>query len=388
MSIIKLNFCFEFFEKNSIFPFYNSVYNNSNNQTLLNDDLEGSKIDKKHIYVVNCIPPYFDLGMNKDLPFKAIKTSLRRGFLINLDGYYNLEDYLKNQLGSKRSKKMRSGIRRLETCFDIQYKMFFGEIEKDEYLNLMDNLEMMIKKRFSQKNKEHTGLKNWNSYVDKVYSLILYRKASLFTIYDDKKPIVIGIGFHSQNIFNSAITSYDIDYSKFGLGNIAVVKKLEWCFQNKFDILDMLWGELDYKKQWCNVIHDYESHILYNDQMFFQKIAANFIGRMLLFKKYLLKKGILPFDWIKQFQMKSSIKVEDANQNYESTNVEGLPSIENLQQIEINNVEYAFLKKAVYDFQYATSQNSKQVKVFKSRNDEKTYFISGKGGVLKLFYHF
>ena len=225
----KLNFFFEFFERNTLFPFYESVNNITNGNITCNQNTKEIGTYKNRINVVNFIPPYLDLKINKQkTPFRAFQVKPRLGFIIDLNQFANVDDYFKVQLGSRKKKTVLAGLKRLESCFDISYKIYFGEIDILEYEFLFSEFERMITKRFEQRKQEHAGYKRWTLYKKSVYDLILKKRASLFVIYNKKKAIVIDLNYHFDNILDSAMSSYDIDYAKFGLGNIALVKQLEW----------------------------------------------------------------------------------------------------------------------------------------------------------------
>ena len=61
----KLNFFFEFFERNTLFPFYESVNNITNGNITCNQNTKEIGTYKNRINVVNFIPPYLDLKINK-----------------------------------------------------------------------------------------------------------------------------------------------------------------------------------------------------------------------------------------------------------------------------------------------------------------------------------
>ena len=113
--------------------------------------------------------------------------------------------------------------------------------------------------------------------------MIQSKQASLFVIYDNKKPISITLRFHSNKIIFDTITVFDIDYQKFRLGSLSIIKMLDWAFKNNFKIFDLCKGHLDYKEKWSNIRYSVDNHIIYNKGFIY-------IEKIILFAYYLFQK--------------------------------------------------------------------------------------------------
>lgn len=377
---IRLNFKYEFFQKSAIYPFF--IY--PKNKT------EGPAGVPNTIYIVNDIPPYLHLGVN-DIdwePFKIVKFNQFSGFLANLEGYQEIEGYMDAQFGAKSRSKMRSYLRRLETCFNIQYKIHYGEITTDEFQFLFDRCRLMIQQRFAQRGDTHESLKDWDLIKKTAYSLILEKKASLFVISHDENPIDICFNYHHQNVMNNYIRSYDIAYSKFRLGYIDILKQLEWCFKNDHKIFDLGRGDLDYKRRWCNVVYDFEHHVFYHKNNLRKKIVAHAITKYYLLKEFLKKKGVhLLYHKIKGTygkEQNSGSRSEDPI--FEMADVPKDFVVHDMPKIDITVEEYGFLRKPVYDFQYTNFERTREVSVFKMAGVDNQYIIIGKRKKQKLTF--
>ena len=388
----KLNFSFEFFERNSVYPFYKSVHNRTNDSILINKSTENAGEYLNDISIVKYIPPYFELDVDKEnSPFDLHKIYAIPGFRADLESFINVEEYMKVQLSKGVMKTIKSRLRRLENCFDITYEMYCGSITKEKYNFLFDELELMISRRFSQRNEAHSALTKWTFYKENAYQLILDKKAAFFLISDGEKPIVIGLNFLNQNIFDSAITSYDIDYAKFGLGNIAVLKKMEWCFNNGYSRFDMRWGELAYKRLWCNAVEEYECHILYNKKNIGKRITAYIVVVVMNFKIYLRKKNILPIKpkiraIFKRITEKGGTSSKSGASKIELVDLgENVPFKDHLA-LDTSTDEYSFLRKIKYDFQYTNSEHSKTLNVYKILDRDNSYIIAGKNKAQQIIY--
>ena len=384
----KMNFFFEFFEKNSILPFYEKVDNRTNGQISFNKSVGKIVGSKSGVFVVNFIPPYLDAKINRqNTPYRAFQVKPRTGFIMDLSPFSNADEYLKIHLGSKNRRNILSRLKRLESCFDITYKSYFGEIEKSEYDFLFGEFERMISNRFEQRGDEHVGFQRWDDYKESVYDLIRNKRASLFVIYDQKKPIVINLNYHYQNILDIAIPSYDIDYFKFGLGQTALVKQLEWCFQNNYVRVDMRWGELAYKRLWCNSITNYKCDIVYNKNIPTSILLAFLISKGVNVKKAMVERKIWPVNLKFLFNCKDNInsgkKVEEVVA-VRLEELDSLPSQDEICLLDINKEEFRFLRNHVYNFQFIKNEHTRDIKVYSINNEKMSYIIEGKSKLQKL----
>src|SRR5690606_20226837 len=57
--------------------------------------------------------------------------------------------------------------------------------------------------------------------------------------------------------------SFDMAYSKFGLGNIELLNLVQWCFEHGFEILDFMKGEYDYKNKFTDTSYNFTIQLAY-----------------------------------------------------------------------------------------------------------------------------
>ncbi len=383
----KYNFTIDFFSKEIIYPFYDNVYNKTNGEDFFNEKSISPTDLKNRIYVVKHISPYLDLKINTArVPYSCFKTHQLDGFLANLEGYHSIVEYMRDQFGAKSRSKIRAYLRRLETCFDVRYKMFHGNISKEEYLFLFERFLLMIKRRFAQRGEIHGDLKYWDFLKETSYALILKKKASLFVIYDEEKPIDICLNYHHQNVLNNSIRSYDIDYSKFRLGHIDILKQLEWCFENQHTIFDLSYGDLEYKRKWCNVTYEFEQHVLFPKGLISKRILAYILLQLIVLKGFLKKKKVhILLSKIKSVLKKPTERVQAIlEDSFEITDVLEVPPMESMTEIDIDLEEYAFLRKIVHDFQYINFDTSNNIRVCEMNNRQGSYVIIGQKKIQKV----
>ncbi len=272
--IDETNFYFSFYEKQHVpsickkISFNNTVLSETKNS---NNDKLASKI-----IVLNLIPNYLNLELKKGLYSK--KSTHKPGLAVNLTkGFNNIDDYLKTQCSPKLRKVVTRSVKRLESCFNIKYNMFYGHISKADCDLLMGKLYNMIENRFKQRSGRNTILRQWDHYMDLAFNGINKKTASLFVIFSNGQPIEISLNFIYDNIMFSYISSYDLDYAKFGLGHINYYKKVDWCIKNKIDLFDMGHGDFAYKRQWANMDYNFliKKAFFYNSLRFFITLKPN-----------------------------------------------------------------------------------------------------------------
>ena len=389
-------FSYDFFQKNQLPPFYKFLHNNTNNEKLINDNFFEENDIGNTIHEIKFIPSYFNLiPIPLELPYKLIKFNRVDNFRINLDGFKNADDYLENQMGPKSRSQLRRRINRLETCFSIKYNFYYGDISKQKYDFLFNALEVFIERRFNQRGDLYSLRHKWDFIKEQTYQLILTKKASLFVIYDEHKPIDICLSYHFQNIMQHLIRSYDIDYSKFWVGQIDIFKQIDWCFSNNFKIFDLMWGELDYKIRWSNEISVFEHHFIFKNN---HPLKTPFVNLMIRF--YKIKDVLSQTRFYKSSQKRfyksiikaktfsiNNLKSKDEKKEPVITveDITKMPLIDTITAININDESYKFLRKSVYDFQYIHFENTTNIKVFKINSDTNSYLIQGAKSQIKVF---
>ncbi|WP_422080662.1 GNAT family N-acetyltransferase [Ulvibacterium sp.] len=336
------------------------------------------------MYAIKNIPPYLKINFHSNKDWLSKKYPSVKGFAISLENYTDINDYVRQQFKSKARSQLLRRIRRLEDCFNIRFKRYYGKIDGDTCFGLLASLKEMIIARFQERNQVSDNLKNWTQIQTTLYSLIIAKKASLFVIYNENTPISISICYHYGNVFFSYIDSYDIDYHKFSLGNILIYKKLELCFENGYKFLDMGWGELDYKKRWCNHIYNFEHHIWLPKYSFSAYLLATLEGYKTWIKAYLKshKLGLL-FDSMRNMLKTKKNEVKTVLE-YHFENLENSISQTDLVSLDLSNEEYLKFKAILNDFIYKTEEHFSNVKLYRLRNEE-FYMIKGKSHCKKIF---
>ncbi|WP_170179716.1 GNAT family N-acetyltransferase [Flavivirga rizhaonensis] len=339
---------------------------------------------KKQILIFKDVSDYLDIELSehsKSIVNNKIKTL--NGHLIELHLFRDISEYLKKKFNSKSRSNLRRYENRLVTCFNIKYASYYGDITKEEYDMLFVVLKKMLIKRFAEKQENNYELQYLGGYYDVLYDMILKKKANLFVIYDGKKPISIRINMCKKKLIYYILSGYDIDYSKFHLGFIDMLKNIEWCMDNNFEIYDLLKGYDYYKTKWSTKTHDYYNHIIYRSN----SIGILLIGQYFAIKEIIKYKSYRLFKkWNLHTKYKGLNKHIFRIKNF--TNNKKLPTIlidSNAKTtdkiIEINidkDNEYAFLRKPVYDFLFLVNTSIENVIIGKLKGTSNKFILKYK----------
>lgn len=371
----KNNLFLNIFEKENGIPgYYEFLHFSNNGHIFLSDNIPYTPPHTDHVIFVSHVPDYIRTKLKDESQFQLKKIYQQKGYAIDLSNFQDTDNYLKFQFKGN-AKTIRRYVRRLESCFNIRYKLFYGSISKKEYNAILSILRKMIVRRFQQRNEESKSLLQWNRTVELTYPLILKKRASLFVIYDGDRPIEIAINYHFNQILFSYISSYDIDYSKFGLGHVEIYKQLEWCLENDVNRFEMGWGDLDYKRRWSNQIYNFEQHLFYHKNSFITGVKCKVKELFIHLKLFLISKDI----HIHVRNLKKRLKPDKSlglSTNYEIIPVENLIPESGFTKIDHLLETYSFLRKIINDFLYGSIEHVSNIEVFECKKNT-SYLIKG-----------
>ena len=146
------NFLSDYLGTSLPLPFSGQIINSLSQKIIYNSDKNENFDYKGKIHTIIDFPDYLSIKLpEKHMSQKIGKVNTIKGMLINLNNYENIDDYLKKKFGKTSRSKLRRYQNRLELCFNIRYKMYWGEIDKEEYDDLFDAFREMLLRRFKQK---------------------------------------------------------------------------------------------------------------------------------------------------------------------------------------------------------------------------------------------
>ena len=370
------------FFKYPFFPLYINIGRNLTKGVMytLQTEKLPVQIPNKLILIYD-VPSYLEIKLDEiDQNLTIDRIRQYPGFSINLEPFTDLDNYLIQTFKRSSRYKLNKYKKKLESCFNIKYKMFYGEIKKEEYNIIFDQFETLLKKRFQQKGIMNNNLDpgEWNFYKDVTYPMILENDATLFVTYNENQIIGVTLNYINNNTLIDAITVFDVDYSKFNLGSVNIMKLIEWCLKNKFDKLDFSKGYFDYKKRWSNLEYNFEYHLIYNKNAVLPRTMAFVIKNYFRAKQYLRDKKLN--DRIHKFKFLLNNRSTKQNMilGFSFEELIELSTDYELKEILLSSEKNHSLKKALFEYLYLNNESINDLKTFKVINSEGTYvFQSG-----------
>ena len=342
----------------------------------INDDETDNINDTFLIYDV---PTYFNTKSAITDKLGHLTSKQYPGYLIELHTFANFQDYMQKRFSKSSRYKLNKYKKRLEECFDITYKMYGSELSKSEYETLFASFKTLLQKRFDDKEVYNNNLDTaeWNFYKEVAYPLLLERKAALFVVYDEEKPIGITLNYFSDDIIFDAITVFDIDYTKFHLGSVTIMKLIEWGIEHQFKILDFSKGHFEYKTRWATIKYDFEYHIYYNKKSVMSSATAKTVKFYFDFKQNLREKNLNEKLHKFTYGLKNQKKEKQSQLSYSFTEVHDQIAVEKLQPIFLKSAESEHLQKIAFEFLYLNNERMKNLKIYRSDQNEIDYFFVG-----------
>ncbi|MFI1743912.1 GNAT family N-acetyltransferase [Thalassobellus sediminis] len=364
---------------------YSIISNPNSNKTLYTTSNIEQKESNALTKLITLFPTYFSFNLesNKNLKVIKIKQQNLPGLAIKTDNYNDINSFMSDNFTPKVRTSIRRSLKGLETCFDIKYKMVFGETSHDDYTTIMESLKTLLTKRFNQRNEVNVFLNIWDDNFESIFKLINKKKASLFVIYADEKIIGVSVNYHFKNIFIGDVIAYDIDFSKFGVGNTIIYKLVEWCLNNNYSLYDFGNGDLAFKKRWSNLFYSFEYHVFYNKNSLLSYLTAIALVFQIKIKNLLKLCNVQRlYEYLKNTSKGKKIEIKN---NYVLNNIEKIEKYEKLEQINISDASFSHLRKLFYTFLYTNNDHIKNVRILK--NTDKHFFFIGKNKSQEIIFN-
>ncbi|MBC2840319.1 GNAT family N-acetyltransferase [Robiginitalea sp. SC105] len=334
----------------------------------------------KGVFSICLIPAYLDLQPHQDMGL-SIRTGKQTnfGYAIELGDKFNPETYLREQLrGNYRN--LRKRISRLESCFDIRYELFYGDIGQQEYDQLMEQLYKMISIRFGERRQRHDMIADWEQILSESLEKIRKGHASLFVIRAGGKPIDISLNYHFGRILYGGLSSYDTNFSKFGLGAIEKTKLLEWCADNGYRFMDFGYGDLPYKKEWGNLVYRFKYLVGFDAGNPFVSLVGHAEYSRLRFREFLKSLGVNRVLRNLKNRVRPGLPVDSSYSEmaaYSRESVEVPVVLSGLREINPEDYPGFPLERAVNDFVYTTTEHRSGIRLFEFSGEPNTFLTLG-----------
>ncbi|HYX05612.1 MAG TPA: GNAT family N-acetyltransferase [Bacteroidales bacterium] len=336
---------------------------------------------KNSVLLIYDVPAYVNVDIS-NTPENVILHKIKQypGYLIELHKYKDHNDYLESNFSKNTNRKLKKYQKRLELCFNITYKMYFGNISKKEYDFIFVCFKILLEKRFACKKTTNNNInpEEWAFYYEVAFPMILEKSASLFVVYEGSNPIAVTLNYLSENILFDAITVFDNDYSKFNPGKIALANLTSWCFENRIQYFDFSKGYFDYKTHWMSKKYDFEYHLYFDKTSFRSTFIGIAIKKYFELKQFLRKTGLNNKLHELTFRFKKNDISNVTPSTYNFSEVTKEQQNMELQEIKPLSTEYKDLKSTINEFLFLNCESIYNLKVMKTLNNQSTYLFIGK----------
>jgi hypothetical protein len=185
----------------------------------------------------------------------------------------------------------------------------------------------------------------------------------------------------------NAITVFDIDYSIFHVGSVAIWKQLEWCLESNYRIFNFSKGHFEYKAQWATNKYQFEHHIVYNKKSFASTTIAWYLFAYQSTKQFFRKINLnVVYNKIRFRTNHLNFSQNPGEKYITQKMIEILPD-KPLTKIDRNDAAHFFIKKPLNSFIYLNQDHVKDIDIFLEVNtNKKIYYFKGKNVIERICY--
>ncbi|WP_394972479.1 GNAT family N-acetyltransferase [uncultured Croceitalea sp.] len=335
---------------------------------------------KGKVFVLFDVLPYLGYENNRlNLPnrIKIKKVKQYKGYLTRISQFNDFEDFFLNHFSGKSRNNIRKWNKRLTNNFEIEFKVFYGVISKDEYHKIFNAMLALIQKRWGSLGMDNDIYRDRDYYRELCYEMILDKTASLNVIYAFGEPIAVSICFVSKKDLFFAITTFDIDFRKYNMGHLLIMYIMQWCFDNRIEVFDYSKGTYEYKTRWSNETYFFENHIIYDKTSLKSLIIGNYLTFFYSFKQFLREKEFnllysrfkyhfKNLGWKDNDNIVPSFKIKDVNDI----------DLTLFEKIEMDSIDFNDIRGVLYDILFSKPQYLNTVEVYKDEIG-KRYLLVG-----------
>ncbi|MCB0374086.1 MAG: GNAT family N-acetyltransferase, partial [Muricauda sp.] len=232
----------------------------------------------KRSLIVQDVPGYLKLHLNTSTGKVSCRTiSTQKTYVVDLEHYPDGDAYLQKHFGTKSRSALRRYKKRLETCFTVQYEVYHGPMDKENFDHLFEKLRELMVHRFEQKNEHNYELQHLDEIKADVYPKLLQKQANLFVIYANNRPVSIRINMMKGKLAYYILSAYDPDYDIFRLGKLDMWQNIDWLIGQGYAKYDLLKGYGYIKERWADQIHGNDLVFINSDHSLFGQMKFNML---------------------------------------------------------------------------------------------------------------
>jgi len=356
------------FIRHKFLPYYINAGRNMTNGVTYKVDTSASDYKNKSVVIYD-VPDYCDVSNTiENASLKIHKVRQYKGFLADLSKVTSFEAYLQNTLNAKSRNKFRSTLKKFESCFDVSYNYYYGDIAPDEYKTMMANFKNLVETRYGDLKINTSLISEWPFYEELVYKMLHEKKAMIISIDVAGKPISMSLAFLGENSLVGAVKAFNTNYYKFNVGHIEISKFIGWCIENNKEILDFSKGEYEYKTKWTNTNYLYNCHVLYDDSSVASRATGLLLVKYFELKQYLRDKNFNLFVAKMRFALKNLGASKEQKLPFKIQPITEDIDFNAYQLVDLNEEaeRFPFLNRLVFDGLYQKPECFSGIKIYRS----------------------
>ena len=244
-------------------------------------------------WMVRNIPEFLDLAFSPASGQWKIKHIPQyKGYGIRLSRFRDSKELLAHQFSSRNRRKLRANLRKLEESGNMQYTIHYGAMDWEEHVELFARFYDLLKERFDEIGMYNRNLIHWPYFCLSTYRGIQEKSAFLLVVKKDGQPIAFSLNYIRDKLVFGIFQTYDVKFSEYGMGDICMLRKMDWCFERGFHFYDLSIGWNYFKEKWADYAYSFEYHLFYRDTAR-GRLKANLLENALLLRQRLRDWGIL-----------------------------------------------------------------------------------------------
>lgn len=370
------------FIKKKLFPIYDNVGKNQTNG--ITYDINPHAINSFNgVLLIRDVPSYAELNFitsPKDL--KILKVRQYKGYLADFSKHPSVDSYLQTNFKSKSRWQIKKHIKKLQMCYTIKIDVWFGiKVQKEQFEKVFQIFRQLLLKRFDAKQQQlhYLNEDQWNYIKDVFYSLIPQKKAAIFIFYANDEIIAINSNFISDEVVFSFLPTFDIDFSKFNVGEMVTYNIFDWCIKNGFRAYDFSKGEYEYKNRWSDTFYNFNYHLIYNENSLKSYLIAYTLYHVYGFWQNLRDKKFNILYRKLLFFVQNFPKTQTRENVYTMTSLDSFPKEFLLDEIVIlDDSNKSVLLKPLNEIAYKKNCSINEFKIYKHRIDQYKFLVTVK----------
>lgn len=251
----------------------------------------------------------------------ANTVELYPGFVTNIEAPF--ETYYRKQFNSKRRAELAKFNKRLSLLGQLKFDIYDDQSDLPTVLSLVNSFYRILNERYKSKKEYNRNLtdKGWN-FIEELIQATLGKGMILSVTSLDGHPISFAISYRFSDTIIYSMAGFDISFTRYNLGNVHLMKLIEWCTNNGFRKFDFSKGQGVYKDKWANTAYVLNLYILPLGTGLKDKITSQFLFLYYQLISNARRNGISRI--VKQFKHKIMTKKTDTDLPIERISVRNI----------------------------------------------------------------